>query len=343
MKKVVLRLLYSAMSAIGVFALLFRLQRARQRVVTFHNVIDDELFDPNLPHFGASCTRSQFIQQLEVIQSRFEVVTGIGVPGTCIVSFDDGYRNNIDTVAPILRQRGMNGVFFVPACYLESGEALWIDELLMWASYAPAGTHTVLGTKIQIDDGSRHQTWSHLYELILSNYSQLPELRNELNQLHPFEKVRQRVGQVLYRNRFEPMSAADVEQMAAMGHLIGCHSFKHDVLSKLSETELAADFDKCQRHRSKYNTGLYAYPFGGPAEVSPSAIAACRQNGYSFGFLNYEPRYESLWTIGRICLGNCSERLFIEAKLCGFEQALRKVLSPIWGTALGISRQLGFK
>lgn len=334
MKKSFLRALYVTMSGIGVFALLFRLQRWRQKVVTFHHVVEDALFDPSLPHLGTTCTRTQFLLQLDVIRSHFEVTTAIGTPGSCLITFDDGYRNNIQIAAPILNQYGVKGLFFIPACYWETSTTLlWIDELLMWVSHVPPGDYSVRGTTFRIDDSSRHRVWSHIYQMVLSDYSSRTNLRAELNELHPFESISATVDQALYQSRFEPLCPFEIEEMKAMGHLIGCHSFKHDILSKLSASELEEDFKKCDRYASQYNTTAYAYPFGGPVEVSPDVIRACQKSKYPLGFLNYTPRNENASMIGRISLANADERLFVEAKLCGFEQALRGFFAPMLRTA----------
>ncbi len=46
-----------------------------------------------------------------------------------LVTFDDGYRDNFEIAAPILRDRGVPATFFLPTAFLESPRLPWWDEV----------------------------------------------------------------------------------------------------------------------------------------------------------------------------------------------------------------------
>ncbi len=144
MKRHALKIAYVLAWHLGIIRLFHFLNRNRQLVLTYHNVLSDELFDPDLVHLGVSCSLSTFIVQIAALRKRFAVTTEIGKPGSCMITFDDGYRNNL-MAAEELARRGMSGVFYVPACYFSGERILWVDRLLLWVSYASAGTYTILG------------------------------------------------------------------------------------------------------------------------------------------------------------------------------------------------------
>ncbi len=121
------------------------------------------------------------------------------------------------------------------------------------------------------------------------------------------------------------MTLNDITILQSVGHQIGCHSFKHDVLSLLHSVELENDFKQCELYRHHYNTTLYSYPFGGKSETSASVFAMCKKYQYSGAFVNEEMNESSPYTINRISLNNEKNKYFIEAKLCGFEAFLKKV------------------
>lgn len=325
MKNFTLRLLYVTAYHMGVFRMLFYIQKKRQTAVTYHNVISDDLFDSELLHLGVSCRESSFVKQLDIIKSKFKIVTEVGIPGSCIVSFDDGYKNNIEIVAPLLNDRKLSGLFFVPASYFEGRSILWVDELLMWVSYVPTGEYAILGVQFTLDQNneSRRFLWAHIYKTLLSNYGVLDSLRDELNRQYSFDELKSIIDKKMYRIRFQGMNPSELEAIKTMGHSLGCHSFKHDILSSLNDDQLVEDFSQCESYSQKYNTHLYSYPFGGKSEVSPTVISACKKHHYSAAFLNYLPDREDGFSIGRISLGDLNDKYFIEAKLCGFERFLK--------------------
>jgi peptidoglycan/xylan/chitin deacetylase (PgdA/CDA1 family) len=69
-------------------------------------------------------------------------------PQAVLISFDDGYRDNLENAAPILQKHGYPAVIFVPIGYLDGSRPLPHDEFL-------AGRGVV----------NRTLSWSNLSEL----------------------------------------------------------------------------------------------------------------------------------------------------------------------------------
>ena len=330
MKNTLLKLLYVIAYHIRIFKLFYSIRKKHQQIVlTYHNVISDDIFDDDIIHLGVSCSENAFIKQLNIILSRFDITTEIGIPGTCIISFDDGYRNNIEIAAHLLNAKNVSGLFFVPAAYFDNHQILWVDQLLMWVSYAPVGTYSILGNTFVItnDVNSRRLLWKSIYKGILSNYPRLESLIEDLNKNYQFGNFEKIINSKMYQLRFKPMTIEELDKMKKMGHKLGCHSYKHDVLSLLSDAQLEYDFSMCALHLKKYNTNLYSYPFGGENEISHHVINKCKKYGYSAAFLNYEKENQNIYTLGRTSLDNLQDKYFIEARLCGFESCLKKLIS----------------
>jgi peptidoglycan/xylan/chitin deacetylase (PgdA/CDA1 family) len=51
-------------------------------------------------------------------------------PGAVLITFDDGYRDNLENALPVLRRHGFPAVLFVPVGYLDDGRPLPHEELL---------------------------------------------------------------------------------------------------------------------------------------------------------------------------------------------------------------------
>jgi peptidoglycan/xylan/chitin deacetylase (PgdA/CDA1 family) len=46
-----------------------------------------------------------------------------------LITFDDGYRDNFEVAAPILRDRGLPATFFIPTAFLEAPRLSWWDKV----------------------------------------------------------------------------------------------------------------------------------------------------------------------------------------------------------------------
>ncbi len=49
-------------------------------------------------------------------------------PGTVVITFDDGYLDNLTTVAPVLKRYGLPATIFLPTGYIDRAETQWIDQ-----------------------------------------------------------------------------------------------------------------------------------------------------------------------------------------------------------------------
>ena len=58
------------------------------------------------------------------------ILNGEALPaGTVVITFDDGYRDNLEIAAPILRRYHLPAVLYFPTSVVARGESPWADEL----------------------------------------------------------------------------------------------------------------------------------------------------------------------------------------------------------------------
>ena len=118
-KKKIKSLLGRAAESTGIFARDFR---SKMVVVTFHRVNDWMEED------GITCSSAKFEAFCEFFRKHFRVVRlseqlagfrdGHGMGGTLSITFDDGYRDNFEVAAPILRRLGLPAAFFVATAFI---------------------------------------------------------------------------------------------------------------------------------------------------------------------------------------------------------------------------------
>jgi peptidoglycan/xylan/chitin deacetylase (PgdA/CDA1 family) len=125
---------------LGILGLLEHLATARPglTVLTYHRIAEpgaDLYFDPVI-----SATPDSFRAQMDELTRRMRVLAlreaieriASNTPRhepAALVTFDDGYRDNFDVAAPILRERGIPAAFFLPAAFLESPRLPWWDRV----------------------------------------------------------------------------------------------------------------------------------------------------------------------------------------------------------------------
>ena len=324
MKQYLLASIYFVAYHIGIFDLLYRFYR-RPIVVSYHNIIPDALGPSYRQFIGGDHLESEFDKHLEIIQAKLPISNEIS-PGKVLITFDDGYRNNYLVAAGILERNGAEATFFVPACYFESPEILWVDKMLMWLSFVPPGEYQLGGVTYPIDTrNDRSQAWSGIWQGLLQDFSLKEQILKEMHTACAFQDLP--MDSEYRKLRFEALSEAEMNGLKASGHKIGCHSYNHDILAKLSAAELTENFRKCGAYADRYNSRWFSYPFGRESEVSDQVVSQCRDFGYTQAFMNISNSdSKDEFRIPRINMPNSASKPLIHAKLSGFEDLLKKLL-----------------
>ena len=327
MKKNILIVFYFIMMVLGIIQLFYWLNRKKKIVLTYHNVIPDELFDHSY-HLGVSHSESVFKKQIQLIQKRFfykkEKIA------RCFITLDDGYKNQLEIASKILNDYHLQGLFFIPFQSLTLGCTLTIDKVTMWLSYVPTGEYKILDHFITINNTNRHLVASKLYDKLIENYQLWDKIEEELNDAFPFDHLAVNPG--LNELRFKPLTPNDLETLIKEGHLIGSHSWGHLPLACLPINEQREDFSKCIALAKKYcNSLIYSYPFGCMQEVSPITVQLCAEYGFSSAYMNVLelPGWSDVntnYTLPRFSLPNEGNKYLLDGKLSGFEEFCKKII-----------------
>ncbi|ADH86458.1 polysaccharide deacetylase [Desulfurivibrio alkaliphilus AHT 2] len=106
-------------------------------VLMYHSVADHTLsrwIDPR-NHVSADIFAQQvsFLARHKRVIALDELVVAIGrgqavQEGTVVITFDDGYLDNLTVAAPILHRYQMPATLFLPSSYIDRGETQWVDQ-----------------------------------------------------------------------------------------------------------------------------------------------------------------------------------------------------------------------
>lgn len=107
--------------------------RSKMVVVSFHSVNDNLLG-------GLSCSSETFEKFCEYFKVQFKVIAlseqvagsneGKDMGGTLSITLDDGYRDNFEVAAPILRKHGLPATFFVTTGFIGTQTVAFWDQKL---------------------------------------------------------------------------------------------------------------------------------------------------------------------------------------------------------------------
>jgi peptidoglycan/xylan/chitin deacetylase (PgdA/CDA1 family) len=306
--------LHSVFSISGAGSLTRAKLRRHLLVLCYHGVVANEPKD----RFGYGNTVSieEFRNHLRLLARHFHPVTmadviadrssGRGLPdGAALVTFDDGYRNNLTHAAPVLREARIPCVFHVSTAYIGTRNILWTDEVIGRIIAFP-------GAKLPLPGEAKEQD---LPQDLPARRAVALRIKERCKRLDRevvsawLEKLRSlsdepRPNPELY----DFMTWDEVRELRSQGFDIGSHTVSHPILTRISPGDLAWELSESKRTIEREVNApceAIAYPNGGAADVSESVFAATRNAGYKLGFTvaeRHSPPDEDALSISRLCI-----------------------------------------
>jgi peptidoglycan/xylan/chitin deacetylase (PgdA/CDA1 family) len=200
-----------------------------------------------------------------------------------LLTFDDGFRNNAEVVAPILRRYGVPATFFVCSRHATQGKYLWFAYFQALESYFPARSLTFRGTSF---DMSAERRRSSVRALVASLVGLRPHpsamydaIERELPPLEDF------VAPAVLRDRYEGMPIDEVAALASDPlFAIGAHTVDHPLLTRCPPDEarrqLRENVDWIEQGTKRRCAGV-AYPSG---DYDAGVLRLVRELGLGRGF-----------------------------------------------------------
>lgn len=270
----------------GFTSFCYFLNRDRKRVLAYHNIIIDDLFD-NSMHLDHSTKESDFKAHLKIIQSKFDIDLNLSNKKSVTLTFDDGYLNQYLIGSKILDEINAKGIFFFSEDLIKNCRTLNMDLIQFWVSYVKEGSYDLkeANIRIEIREGNRRKEWKKISNKLLEGDISLEELVNVLNKAYDINKIIDK-NKEIYELRFKSIKPKFLNNMKKKGHLIGAHSSKHNRLSDLSYEELKEDIELCKNELGKiYNTDIFCYPYGSEDDISDRVIEEIKNSGFKKAFL----------------------------------------------------------
>jgi len=282
----------------------------RALILMYHRVTEDRP-DP----WELCVTPKHFAEHLEVLRDLAYPLRLSGLlesldkgglhDRTVVVTFDDGYADNLHQAKPILERHGIPATFFLSSGCIGSDREFWWDELeqlLFQPGTLPETLHLeISGSRREwnlgeaahwnADDVLRHRSWKFgapplsrrhgLFREIYQILQPLPENAQwkVLEQIRAWTNVKPAV-----RATHRTLSSREAIDLAQGGLVeIGSHTVTHPVLSALTiaaqRDELAQSKLDLERLLNRTVTS-FAYPYGGSHVYTTETVRAVRESGF---------------------------------------------------------------
>ena len=244
-----------------------------------------------------------------------------------LITFDDGYRNNLTLAAEALKQLGLPCVFFLSTGYIGTGRILWVDEIIERIRHCslkelplPLG-----GTAPLPDDpDARRAAASDVKERCkYLETGAVEEYLDRLRSITPEPPLNEELHGF--------MDWDDVRRLHKLGFEIGSHTVSHPILTRVAAGRLDSELAESKRHIEE-QTGAacntIAYPNGGPRDVSEAVFGAARRAGYQAGFTisgGLSSPGEDLFAVSRISVMGHVPASVLEYQASGVKVLLRSV------------------
>jgi len=279
----------------------------RALVLLYHRVASPAV-DPFL-----LCVREEhFREQIEVLSRSVSPVTlaeylaatceGRDLGRCAVITFDDGYADNLHVAAPVLRARGVPAVFFVTSGQIGLAKEFWWDSvsrILLSFQALPSHLRLVVGDAVlecdlegSAHDGgaqARHRDWN-----VLDSFD--PTARQRLcrqlcDVLRPLDAMsRADVVARLHEWASVPLKARESHRVLDAAELrrldsddlfeVGLHTLTHGCLRSLGPEERIREVVTGKSRLEellKHAIASFAYPFGGAADYDRNAVELVKQ------------------------------------------------------------------
>jgi peptidoglycan/xylan/chitin deacetylase (PgdA/CDA1 family) len=247
----------------------------------------------------------QYAQPIHLRQLSRALHEGYLPDRSVVITFDDGYADNLYNAKPLLKHYGIPATVFVPSGLVGSEREFWWDELdrlLLQPGTLPEKLHlSIKGNryKWELGDGVRYDeetAWSYRYwrawkkaptsrHVLYNSLWKLMHTMTEAEQQEVLNELRRWAdAESTGRQSHRLLSLDEVVALAQGGLVeIGAHTVTHPALSGLPPASQRDEIlgSKAQLERLLGGTVTsFAYPYGKKTDYTAETLEIVRETGF---------------------------------------------------------------
>lgn len=273
-------------------------------VVTFHYVRDAA--SSRFPHLKALAV-ADFQAHLDWLCRHYEPVDyptmhgalaggEVLAPRTALLTFDDGFIDHYTTVLPILLQRKLSGVFFVPTACLTQPRMLNVHRThFLLAQLGPQRLREEVAARSGRIRGAASGARAALESLYRWDERPDAAVKRWLNYELPYAAADDLLRDLFVEHLGDECSFAAslycnrsmLQEMSRAGMALGGHTWSHRVLSRLSQREQQMEVGRAPaliRALTAQRLVPFCYPYGLASTYTALTKQTLERAGYASGF-----------------------------------------------------------
>jgi peptidoglycan/xylan/chitin deacetylase (PgdA/CDA1 family) len=290
------RTVFASAEACGLNALSRRLHAKSLAVLCYHGVVEGTRTVHRQIHVN-TVGAQEFSSHLDYIAKWFTPITaadlissltdGKRLPANpVLITFDDGYRNNLTQAAPLLLRKGIPAVIHLSTDYIDSRRILWPQEIfLRVVDWPDPELRTAVGVFALPGKAGSPERYPVARTVSQACKRIAPPARDEFLSL-----LREKTPPSPSHYDAEAhdfMTWAEARRLAEQGFELGSHTESHPILSGLPVECVTSELSR-SRTIIEGKTGapctVLAYPNGSREDFSPAVIQETEKAGYSVAF-----------------------------------------------------------
>ncbi len=286
----------------------------------------------------------EFHRQMEFLKRRFHVLAlkeavshlNSRTPfpaGSLVVSFDDGYRDNLINAYPILSEYGIPFSVFVTTDYLGNQAIAWWERVRQAIADTREPVTLDLDSLTGTYDLARTREKNRLYAALRRLFLARPQQQ---------QIVLDHLQERLPGWPREPQSAVflSIEELRKLAESplveVGSHSLSHPSLPRLEPDAMLREVRDSRRTLEEELGGTvdsFAYPYGERADFSVEVARAVRESGYRCALTGVPGTVrhgDDIFQLNRISIGGRDNWPRFLGKLSGVTQHLRSIGKAVY-------------
>lgn len=270
-------------------------QQSQLLAINYHRVGDQGAteFDPEV--FSTDPERlatqiSYFKRHYTLLEpaEALDIIGGKAKPRglSILLTFDDGYRDNLNLAVPVLKALGAKAMFFLVSSFLDDPHQVpWWDKIA-WMTRRSVGKTIHLSQPEPLSVPVSADQIDHAIKTILRQFR-----KADVDEARFFADLEATAG------RCDPqalvpllMDWTDARALHDAGMTIGVHTHNHPILSRLSYAGQIDEMTTCKRkltNKLGVSADTIAYPVGSKSAFTDETKRAARDAGFKAGFSFY--------------------------------------------------------
>lgn len=274
-------------------------------VVNYHYLRDPE--DSIFPGIhGVSSKR--FELQIENLCRNFEMITPSDIAlrelsdfksgNFCLITFDDGLKEQFEKGKPLLDKHNVSGVFFINGVNVKTKivsfvhKIHWLRSLTEPKEFINQVYAILEVARIYIPvrfEDFEPISGQNIYDSAEDRYIKylLNHLLNREQQELVIDELYRQTGSDEFRHSESLYFTEDIIRELSSNEMLGSHGYRHDVKTQLSKSELENDILMNQELIAQITgkrPALVSYPYGGQKAVSVETGNRHKALGFKRGF-----------------------------------------------------------